>query len=460
MSKEFDSVSMESNGLSPMTLQTIREQMALSLKRMRQLEEQVKIIPILEIQLTALKAEKRQLEEQVKIKPLLEIQLTALRAEKEQLVSRIKEEEKLRLNNINYINNNVCSRSRSWSLTRVDSGREDDSDNRRNGSVSPTLTSPARRDFGVMCGVVTRNIGVGHQIPKTKTVATATPGSGDKWLPQKLDFLIGNENSKRSRTIVTVAKGSQTVPFGYKSINTQTNSVLHSHNTTQTPITPVRSFDSIGISVYPHTSNANTQIFVPSKSVGVSDDSINNILCLKCTGQKQTVGTNTDDHSPLTHSVSLAQLSRPKLEGAVEENIKTSTVGCQYDIRGWHRYTQCEIDCYARSCQTEGPKLSNKGVQNDFWWGISKSTDTNELVAETEDRGCDAEICKTSDASCGTDESVIGEYSEKLPERSEKSEAGKKEDVIVPSRIPRLNSQRKFERQITYTKIASSVTPG
>lgn len=47
--KDFDSVSVESCGLSPIALQNIREQMALSLQRTRQLEDQITIIPSLQV---------------------------------------------------------------------------------------------------------------------------------------------------------------------------------------------------------------------------------------------------------------------------------------------------------------------------------------------------------------------------------------------------------------------------
>lgn len=443
MSKEFDSMSIESNGLSPMTLQNIREQMAVSLKRMRQLEEQVKIIPILEMQLAALKAEK------------------------EQLLLRIREEEKLRLNNANYLNNNVHSsrtRSRSMTTQADDSGLEYAVNDRRHGSVSPNLV-PSRRDFGVMCGVLTRNVGVGHQSPKTKTVATGTPSgrSGDKWLSQKLDFLIGNENVRQPvRSMITVAKGTQTILYGYKTQSTQAK--LSSEITdsfTQTSRPPIKCFNSIGISIIPNTTNAKTQAFVSSRTVGVSDDTINSILCLKCTSQKQTVAVNTDDLPLLTHSVSLAQLSQPKADGNAEEEnvVKTRTIGCQYDIRGTHRYTQYDVKSYSRSCQTETLKLSSRAVQNDIWCGISRSTDTKELIPETEEKGCDPDVCEKFDVGCGNDEPTTVEYCERCIDK-EKIESTKKEEASTPSRIPRLSgSQRKFERQFTYTKIPAPISP-
>ncbi|GJQ67460.1 hypothetical protein Trydic_g5119 [Trypoxylus dichotomus] len=438
MPKEFDSVSIESNGLSPMTLQSIREQMAVSLKRMRQLEEQVKIIPILEVQLSALKAEK------------------------EQLLLRIKEEEKIRLNNINYINNNIqSSRTRSISLTQVDSGNE--VNDNHYGPVSPSPPPPPRRDFGVMCGVLTRNVGVGHQTPNTKTVSTTTPPElADKWLPHKLDFLIGNENLKHTtRPIITVGKGTQTIHYGCKSTSTQTiPPPLIVDNSSQTSPPPIKHFSSIGISIIPNTNNANTQAFISSKTVGVSDDTINSILCLKCTSQKQTVGVNTDDLPLLTHSVSLAQLSQVKPEESEKDVniIETRTIGCQYDMRGSHKYTQYEIKSQSRSCQTDIAKLTHRGVQNDIWVGISRSTDTRELIPETEERGCDPDICEKIDVGCGND-AAISDYCEKCVER-EKVENNKKEEAVTPSRIPRLNSQKKFERQITYTKIPRPISPG
>lgn len=51
--REVDRESITSNGseVSTGALQTIREQMAISLKRMRDLEEQVKLVPVLQVRL-------------------------------------------------------------------------------------------------------------------------------------------------------------------------------------------------------------------------------------------------------------------------------------------------------------------------------------------------------------------------------------------------------------------------
>ncbi|KAG8595664.1 hypothetical protein GDO81_001588 [Engystomops pustulosus] len=52
--------------VSPMHLQHIREQMAVALKRLKELEEQVKTIPILQVKISVLQGEKRQLLSEIK----------------------------------------------------------------------------------------------------------------------------------------------------------------------------------------------------------------------------------------------------------------------------------------------------------------------------------------------------------------------------------------------------------
>ena len=54
--------------ISPQTLQAIRQQISISLQRMRELEEQVKAIPVLQVRISVLKEEKRLLSLQMKAK--------------------------------------------------------------------------------------------------------------------------------------------------------------------------------------------------------------------------------------------------------------------------------------------------------------------------------------------------------------------------------------------------------
>ncbi|XP_045619164.2 KN motif and ankyrin repeat domains 1 isoform X2 [Procambarus clarkii] len=67
--QDFDTMSVTSamSGVSTTTLQSIRDQMATSLARLKELEEEVKTIPMLQIKLNVLKEEKRLLMQQLKL---------------------------------------------------------------------------------------------------------------------------------------------------------------------------------------------------------------------------------------------------------------------------------------------------------------------------------------------------------------------------------------------------------
>ncbi|XP_011298490.1 KN motif and ankyrin repeat domain-containing protein 2 isoform X2 [Fopius arisanus] len=132
-SMDFDNASIGSGNSNNSTgaLQNIREQMAASLERMRELEEQVKVIPILQVQVSILKDEKRNLQCQVQ-----ELNKTRLSEENDQ-------------------------RLRSQSLSERYTPRN----------------SNTTRDMGTMCGIVTRDVGVSHQQIRTRDVGmvTSTP---------------------------------------------------------------------------------------------------------------------------------------------------------------------------------------------------------------------------------------------------------------------------------------------
>ncbi|KAM4676833.1 KN motif and ankyrin repeat domain-containing protein 2 isoform 2-T6 [Discoglossus pictus] len=76
-SQQISSFTPLSSGMStpvsptPVHLQHVREQMAVALKRLRQLEEQVKMIPVLQVKISVLQEEKRQLSVQLKSQKFL-----------------------------------------------------------------------------------------------------------------------------------------------------------------------------------------------------------------------------------------------------------------------------------------------------------------------------------------------------------------------------------------------------
>lgn len=132
------SVGSGNSNLSTGALQNIREQMAMSLERMKELEEQVKAIPMLQVQVSVLKEEKRNL-----LRRVDELSKTNSR-------------------------NDILHRHRSQSFS------EQRATALRNLKNTGTIYT---RDMGTMCGVMTRDIGVSHQQVRTRDVGmiTSTP---------------------------------------------------------------------------------------------------------------------------------------------------------------------------------------------------------------------------------------------------------------------------------------------
>ncbi|KAI4478640.1 hypothetical protein M0804_011668 [Polistes exclamans] len=166
------SIGNGNSNLSTGALQNIREQMAASLERMKELEEQVKAIPMLEVQLSVLKEEKRNLLQRVeelskknsKEEKKKEVEVKKVRKEQEQE----EEEEKTPKR---YRSQSFSEERNSWREPRKNS--EYRGGCWWYGGVNPTLT----RDTGTMCAVMTRDVGVSHQQIRTRDVGmlTSTP---------------------------------------------------------------------------------------------------------------------------------------------------------------------------------------------------------------------------------------------------------------------------------------------
>ncbi|XP_076177002.1 KN motif and ankyrin repeat domain-containing protein 2 kank isoform X2 [Ptiloglossa arizonensis] len=139
---DFDNASVGSgnSNLSTGALQNIREQMAASLERMRELEEQVKAIPMLQVQVSVLKEEKRSLLRQVDELSKTNSREDALHRYRSQSFSEQRA-------SLRYLKNAMVT--------------------------APTPT----RDMGTMCGVMTRDVGVSHQQVRTRDIGmiTSTP---------------------------------------------------------------------------------------------------------------------------------------------------------------------------------------------------------------------------------------------------------------------------------------------
>lgn len=446
---DFDAASIESCGLCPMALQNIREALALSLERTRQLENQV-----------------RQL-------PELQDELTRLRKENQRLNLQIKSDENSKLNSLNgnyiqLIQNHQSNRKRSQSFTHIDSFEDD--------VKKEPPPPPPRKDFGVMCGVLTRNIGVGHQYPNTRHAATLTTEFADKWLPEKAKFL--NSQALISPKI-TSSKGTQTLFVKEKRDMGIQSSLLEPKKVTvvafcQTDPVLKPEVSQIGTQIHPRMSHMGIQKNIESYSVGSSDDTLNDVICEKCSSPKRSVGVGPETSEDIhTSPVSLAALTnRSKSFNLGEERLdlhkRTRTVASQYEstLSTVNRSCQSELKTSSKSSQHD-IKLAEKNTQYEST-SVSKKTDTKDLLIETKSIACEAKEIKTPTADKGSN--TISEEKEVSEEKicakcaSKEMETSRefKKDIPsspTPSRIPVPTTpieNRKFRRQDTYTKIYSS----
>lgn len=389
-----------------------------------------------------------------------------------QLIFQLQKAEASKLNNINanYINPVPSySRLRSQSLTEVD-----------NKELPPP--PPPRRDFGVMCGVLTRNVGVGHQNPNTKSVSTTTPtynektDCSDRWYDEKCRFLTGSSyknfiNETKHRSPVLVAKGSQTI-VREKRTNFSQTLLAKPKETKEAGIQAGEAkkyFLTIGLNVKPTCAHAAVQKSVQNASVGISDHTIDEDFCSKCSIAKKTVGVGPENSAESIAPISLASLaSRSKSFNLGAEKLNLSarnrTIGCQYEANNSNKACQHESVSISKASQHE-LKVTNKSIQHEPD-AATKTTDTKDLAPLKKNVGCEAKEIEGKKATfhvgCNTDE---------LPEKpgrcakclSKEKEETKKDKDDTPSRIPRLQMPttpteiRKFKRQDTYTKIPALI---
>lgn len=398
--------------------------------------------------------------------------MSSLETENRRLLHQLKSQDNRKLNviNTNYHQFPENNRLKSRSFTNIDS---------LNSKKEPPMPPP-RKDFGVNCGVLTRNIGVGHQNPNTKSVATTTLDFTDKWYNEKVKFL-NNENLKHQK----------------KTTETQTPIKDKRNSTVQTTMKTSAKLDTCTQTIddkklvkhaatlaLPKSSDFSAQKAVEVYNIGVSEDTINDVICQKCTTLKCTVGVGPDKTEDAhTGPISLATLmgSRSKSFNLGDDKLnftKKRTVGCQYEATGVSKSSQYEPNGITRACQSE-IKMLSKACQRDVKFvtkntqyegdSVSKNTDTKDLLS----LGTRNVACETKEQKVGVNH--VGCNTVGLPKETEKIECSKclnrdKEDSArkdgspTPSRIPRLQfpttpvESRKFRRQDTYTKIYSSPT--
>lgn len=348
------------------------------------------------------------------------------------------------------------NRKRSQSFTDIETFED---------NVKKESSPLPRKDFGVMCGVLTRTIGVGHQYPNTKHASTITTEFADKWMPEKEKFL--NSQPFLSAKI-TIHKGTQTFLGKEKRDMGIQTSILHPTKVTvaghtQTDhVKPVVSH--VGSLAVPRSSEIGVQKNVECLSVGTSNDTIDDVICEKCKALKIPARKNEEPTTP----VSLAALSnRSKSfslgEDRLDHQTRTRTVASQYETTLTQISKGSQVELTTRSKSTQHDiKIADKNTQCEVYT-MSKLTDTKDLIVAHMEKQPPKTVERAVSPVFPNEEKEVSEEKscDKCTSREMETSREFKKDSLgspTPSRIPVPTTPieaRKFRRQDTYTKIYS-----
>lgn len=423
--------------------QNIREQMAISLKRMRELEDQVKIIPSLEVELQSLKDEKYEL-----IEKLAKLKSTLRQAEF----------------HLNQMKNNEKKEIQTRVVT-IES--------------KPTL-----RDVGISCRTLTRDVGVTPVILKNRTVGTETitdflfPANGTvkeetikplfKSTKSQIQPDIQNRSTitdlymkdimqiferrgkqlseKHLDGISLLPKILERVSKGVQASVKDPVPVLQVIEKREAGVQVAeakKQSRDVGFTVKTKTYDASTDARPKTREFGSSDDRITDVLCDKCKYIKtRSVGVGLGN----------IKLEEPKIETSILNRSKSFQLSESKPL----------VSSRTIGVGTMIPvkKLtSTKGVGTTDIFGVMTSKNS----------GVNTERVLFVDVGVGSESSNNISICEKckneakLPQKPSPTQREVGEGHSQPSRIPRPKSnqttpvmeRKKFMRQDTYTKIPS-----
>ncbi|XP_037044610.1 uncharacterized protein LOC119080396 isoform X1 [Bradysia coprophila] len=365
--RETDRESIASNGseVSTGALQNIREQMALSLKRMRDLEEQVKIVPVLQQQLLTIKKEKEQLEQRVKEEEIR--RANTVSPPKNTTTPLTKPFHSQRHSPISLDSLNVKLQPPYATTSQPTTGKSSPPQTTESSPVPPIQ----KRDASQMTTMsLTREVGITTNQIKTRTTAVNTDQKSytKQELQAAIDLTIERQQLEQfhaqQKKLISVGTQMQPVAIPQKqlaSVGQQTQ------NESQTISTQTRTNQkSVEIACHPQT-----------RSIGISDHSTVEELCPTCSIEKRTIGCGPDEE-PSMISLKLMDMAPPKrsltfsLGDGEKLNISRKSVGTQYSCIG-----PTKIDS---STQHFAPLMRDKHCQQSGPTTCNQMNDTNGLI--------------------------------------------------------------------------------
>jgi len=357
--REIDQVSEISNGseVNSQALHQVREQMALSLARMKELEDQVKVIPNLQSQLKILREEKRLLQLEIK-RSEEKSRSTSKSSSPPTTTSGIFTPQRVSPVSLTSLNDTISHIK-----------------NKKQFKESGTCTSsPLTRDVGVAPPSPPRmqSLGVDTELSILPNERLYTKRDLDQFLHQQIAVKWMNQ----------VSIGVQV---------TEPKALLRS-NGTQTTVTPEakKILTSVGIMTKPQVKEAGVHYAPQLKSIGVSDHTVASV-------KTQTIGVGPDSWA--TPSVSQMAISLKSLDRSSSFSLAEHE---KLKIRRKHTGVQCST-LVAHASTQHHPISANKMVQN-VPEAYSQTTDTKGLVEHRNVyTGTETTAGKNKDASSNTD---------------------------------------------------------
>ncbi|KAH8356249.1 hypothetical protein KR200_000362 [Drosophila serrata] len=480
----------------------IREQMALSLKRLKDLEEQVKVIPDMEQELNALRAEKQKL-----LRKNEELQLRGQR----QTPSPPSPGLKTAASPVQFTPQRISPVSLESLGSRM-----------RSSSVSASPSSPSivRRDVSTQAVVrppSTRDVGIGHQTStRNAGIQSMETVYSKAELEQKVEQALDNAQRQRLRKLISVGTQMYVPQREQRESGVQT-----------LPERP-KMKHHVGVSAKPTTRENFTSCMPEVRHVGSSEDRLDDVLCEKCAVSKRSVSCGPDtppekvkppppqmpgrsNTFSLGETESLVKVvhkaiacqTPTTLVHSVESQTTTPYVrftGAQVNPQQQHSSVQCGVKQVTRQTDTVGlQRLSRsetkaeqvaESVAKPATRHMASNTD-KEKVPEpkpkrTTHSSCNTEEVRKRDVGCGdivkphisiacaanycdsckeAIQDLARGFSKASPTSPRAGGAGRR-STSADSRIPRpkhLTSpspvRKEFKRQNTYTLATPSPTP-
>lgn len=318
---DLDSVKSSSSNASEMStgaLQYIREQMASSLNKIRDLEEQNKLIPILQKQLMGLRDEKR----------TLESLLMSHRAKSSPFSTQRVSPVHLRSNSFGEL-------------------------------IRPKSTT---REIGINCDVVatrdnemnTTNI---FRLSRcTGTQLSVSNVDSKLYTESEVQKLMESERSEWNRKLTKSVRETACQTAAAEPVKPQTLKI------NQLSQTDTKRTTTVGVSAKPQT-----------LSVGSSEHTTNDVICDKCRVRKRTIACGTDDSEGLPLSLKLLENSSRSRSNLSISDVMTSSQSSSIG-------TQMGNTLRDAGTQSSTVSVSNKFSQSDAVIVKSKLMDTFDLI--------------------------------------------------------------------------------